>query len=207
MDSGPNFIPRLLLLSLLVASIPITASQTVADTKPSPSPPSDSDLCNGVFVSYTHTKGSKIPPNDSANQPYRFESAITVLNNGRDELKSWRVFVKFAHREILVSASDAVLSDGSSFPVSVENGTVFAGYPSSDLKSAIQTAGDVTQMQARVELVGTQFGVAPPNVPLPKNITLATDGWKCPKATQKGINILPMPSPSPSSSGILIKLY
>lgn len=90
-----------------------------------------------------------------------------------------------------MSASNAVLSDGSSLPVSVENGTVFAGYPSSDLKSAIQTAGDVTQMQARIELVGTQFGVAPPNVPLPKNITLATDGWKCPKATQKGSILVP----------------
>ncbi|VYS62869.1 unnamed protein product [Arabidopsis thaliana] len=191
MDSAPNFIPRLLLLSLLIISILLGSSQSDANTtNPSPSPPSDSDLCNGVFVSYTHTKGSKIPPNDTANQPYRFESVITVLNHGRDELKSWRVFVKFAHREILVSASNAVLSDGSSLPVSVENGTVFAGYPSSDLKSAIQTAGDVTQMQARVELVGTQFGVAPPNVPLPKNITLATDGWKCPKATQKGTNVL-----------------
>lgn len=69
----------------------------------------------------------------------------------------------------------------------MENGTVFAGYPSSDLKSAIQTAGDVTQMQASVELVGTQFGVAPPSVPLPKNISLVTDGWKCPRATQRGI--------------------
>lgn len=184
MALAPNFIPPLLLLSLLIVSIPLTSSQSDANT--TNPPPSDSDLCNGVFVSYTYTKGSKIPPNDTANQPYRFESVITVLNHGRDELKSWRVFVKFAHREILVSASNAVLSDGSSLPVSVENGTVFAGYPSSNLKSAIQTAGDVTQMQARVELVGTQFGVAPPNVPLPKNITLAIDGWKCPKATQKG---------------------
>lgn len=192
MDLAPNFTPWLLLLSLLLVSIPLTSSQSDSDTNPSPSPPSDSDLCNGVFVSYTHTKGSKIPPNDSTNQPYRFESVITVLNNGREELKSWSVFVKFAHREILVSATNAVLSDGSSLPVSVENGTVFSGYPSSDLKSAIQTAGDVTQMQARVELVGTQFGVAPPNVPLPKNITLATDGWKCPKATQKGKSQKPL---------------
>ncbi|ESQ55845.1 hypothetical protein EUTSA_v10024623mg [Eutrema salsugineum] len=200
-------IHRLLLLSVLVATIPLTASQSEPNTSPaSPSPPPDSDLCNGVFVSYTHTKGSKIPPTDSTNQPYRFESLITVLNNGHDELKSWRVFVKFAHREILVSASNAVLSDGSSLPARVGNGTVFAGYPSSDLKSAIQTAGDVTQMQARVELVGTQFGVAPPNVPLPTNLTLATDGWKCPKATQKGKNVLQvccMPDPDYENSDII----
>ena len=111
---------------------------------------------------------------------------ITVLNNGRDELKSRLVFVGFAHKEILVSASNAILEDGSSLPVSVENGTTFAGYPAADLKSAIMTAGDVTQMEARVELVGTQFGVAPPDVPLPKNITLVNDGWSCPKATQRG---------------------
>lgn len=205
MDSAPNFILLpLLLLSLLAASIPLAASQSAADTNTSS--PSDSDLCNGVFVSYTHTKGTKIPPNDSADQPYRFESVVTVLNNGRDELKSWRVFVKFSHREILVSASNAVLSDGSSLPLSVENGTVFAGYPSSDLKSAIQTAGDVTQMQASVELVGTQFGVAPPSVPLPKNISLVTDGWKCPRATQKGKNVLQvccMPDPDFNNTEII----
>ncbi|KAJ4871364.1 COBRA-like protein 8 [Raphanus sativus] len=52
------------------------------------------------------------------------------------------------------------------------------------------TAGDITQMEARVELVGTQFGVAPPGVPLPKNITLLNDGWSCPKANKLGDNVL-----------------
>ncbi|KAG7577538.1 COBRA plant [Arabidopsis thaliana x Arabidopsis arenosa] len=185
MGLTPNFISWILLLSLFTA-ISITSSQPNAPPPRSP----DSDLCNGVFVSYTYSTGTKIKPNDTKNQPYRFESEITVLNNGRDELKSWRVFVEFAHREILVSATNAVLSDGSSLPVSVENGTIFAGFPSADLKSAIMTAGDVTQMQARVKLVGTQFGVAPPNVPLPKNITLVNDGWSCPKPTQQGRNVL-----------------
>ncbi|CAN8269215.1 unnamed protein product [Cochlearia groenlandica] len=177
-------IPLILLLSLL---LPLTSSQQ-PNAPPRISP--DSNLCNGVFLSYTYQTGTKIKPNDTKNQPYRFESAITVLNNGRDELKSWRVFVDFVHREILVSATNAVLADGSSFPVSVENGTVFSGYPTADLKSAIMTAGDIAQMEARVELVGTQFGVAPPNIPLPNNITLVNDGWFCPKPSQRGRNVL-----------------
>ncbi|XP_010504747.1 PREDICTED: COBRA-like protein 8 [Camelina sativa] len=185
MGLTPNFISWILLLSLFT-TIPLTSSQPQAPPPLSP----DANLCNGVFVSYVYSTGTKIKPNDTKNQPYRFESAITVLNNGRDELKSWRVFVKFAHREILVSATNAVLSDGSSLPVSVENGTIFSGFPSADLKSAIMTAGDVAQMEARVELVGTQFGVAPPRVPLPKNITLVNDGWSCPKPTQRGGNVL-----------------
>ncbi|KFK39029.1 hypothetical protein AALP_AA3G191400 [Arabis alpina] len=185
MGLTPKKFPWFLLCSLFTA-ISLTSSQPNAPPPLSP----DADLCNGVFVSYTYNTGSKIKPNDTKNQPYRFESEIAVVNNGRDELKSWLVFVGFSNREILVSASNAVLSDGSSFPVSVENGTTFAGYPSADLKSAIMTAGDVTQMQARVELVGTQFGLAPPNTPLPNNITLVNEGWLCPKATQRGRNVL-----------------
>ncbi|CAD5323300.1 unnamed protein product [Arabidopsis thaliana] len=195
-----NFILWILLSSLFTA-IQLTSSQ-----RNTPPPRSkDADLCNGVFVSYTYLTGTKIKPNDTKNQPYRFESEITVLNNGRDELKSWQVFVKFAHREILVSATNAVLSDGSSLPASVENGTIFAGFPSADLKTAIMTAGDVTQMEARVELVGTQFGVAPPSVPLPKNITLVNDGWSCPKPTQQGSNVLQVcctPNPNITTSKI-----
>ncbi|XP_006406797.2 COBRA-like protein 8 [Eutrema salsugineum] len=181
----PKLVPWILLLSLFTA-ISLTSSQPNAPPTISP----DANRCNGVFVSYTYSTGSDIKPNDTKNQPYRFESVITVLNNARDELKSWRVFVGFAHQEILVSATNSVLGDGSSLPASVGNGTTFVGYPTADLKSAIMTAGDVTQMQARVELVGTQFGVAPPNVPLPKNITLVNDGWKCPKPTQQGKNVL-----------------
>ncbi|KAK2995799.1 hypothetical protein RJ640_026566 [Escallonia rubra] len=56
---------------------------------------------------------------------------------------------KPAHDEYLVSASNAVLADGSSVPGLVGNGTVFVGYPSGDLKTGIETAGDLTQMSAR----------------------------------------------------------
>ncbi|XP_028788678.1 COBRA-like protein 7 [Neltuma alba] len=146
--------------------------------------------CNGILLSYAYTGGTRLPPNvsDPKQQPYRFESTITVLNNGLDELKSWKVFVGFQHNEFLVSASNAVLGDGTSLPAGVGNGTVFAGYPMTDLKTAVETAGDLTQMQGQIDLVGTVFGVAPPNVPMPANITLANDGFVCRKPTGQGKN-------------------
>lgn len=79
-----------------------------------------------------------------------------------------------------------MLADGNSFPGSVGNGTVFAGYPNPDLKTGIETAGDLTQMSVQVGLVGTQFGVAPPNAPMPENISLVNDGWVCPKPSMQG---------------------
>ena len=177
-----SFIFNLILL-LLFTIIPFSISQS-ADA---PSPASDS--CNGVFLSYTHTAGERLPPNlksDPKRQPYRFEATLTVLNNGLDDLKSWRVFVGFQHDEYLVSASNAVLADGNSLPGPVGNGTVFAGFPTTDLKTAIETAGDLNQMRAEVKLVGTQFGVASPSVPMPKNISLANDGFVCPKLNTQG---------------------
>lgn len=154
----------------------------------------DAQSCNGILVSYAYTGGLRLPPNvsDSAKQPYRFESTVTVLNNGLDELKSWKVFVGFDHDELLVSASNAVLADGTTLPAAVGNGTVFAGFPMTDLKTAVETAGDLTQMQAQIELVGTVFGVAPPSVPMPKSINLANDGFLCRKSTAQG-NLLLRP--------------
>lgn len=87
----------------------------------------------------------------------------------------------------MVSASNAVLADGSSLPAEVVNGTVFAGFPMSDLKSAVETAGDLTQMEVRVGLVGTQFGVGSPDVPMPLNISLVNDGYSCHNATKQGL--------------------
>ncbi|KAJ7955179.1 COBRA-like protein [Quillaja saponaria] len=171
-----------LFVSLILSLTPVAISQLAA---PAPA----SNVCNGVFLSYVYTGGQKLPPNfksDPGKQPYRFESMLTVLNNGLDDLKAWRVYVGFQHHEYLVSASNAVLSDGTSFPAGVGNGTVFSGYPATDLKTAIETAGDLTQMQVQIKLLGTQFGVASPNVPMPSNITLANDGFLCPKPTAPG---------------------
>ncbi|KAH8489123.1 hypothetical protein Peur_059288 [Populus x canadensis] len=149
-------------------------------------PPPPNSTCNDVFVSYTYNRGRSIPPFDPTNQAYRFESTVTVLNNGRDELKSWRVYVGFQYKERLTSATNAVLADGTPLPGFVGNGTEFVGFPATDLKTAIDTAGDLTQMEVRVELVGTQFGVGDPGIPLPNNLTLVNDGYTCPAATTQG---------------------
>ncbi|KAJ0910440.1 hypothetical protein HanRHA438_Chr06g0252321 [Helianthus annuus] len=153
--------------SLTFISIPTTLSQ----------PPT----CNGISISYTHNSGFQIPPTvtNSGDQPYNFQSTLTLTNAAADRLNSWRVFIGFQHREVLVSASNAVLADGTSFPANVSGGAVFAGFPVTDLKTAVETAGDFNQMQARVQLVGTQFGVAPPNASLPANMYLVNDGFLC----------------------------
>ena len=77
-----------------------------------------------------------------------------------------------------------MLDDGSLLPANVGNGTVFSGFPERDLKTAVETAGYLPQMRAQVQLVGTQFGVADPDVPLPSTITLANDGFSCPNPTK-----------------------
>ncbi|CAK9185814.1 unnamed protein product [Ilex paraguariensis] len=160
------------LILIVSISVPSSLSQ-----------PTNNSVCNGILITYVFNLGYPIPPfllpSDSTNQPYRFQSTLTVLNTGLEEFKSWRVFVKFQHREFLVSASNAVLADGTSLPVDVSNGTILAGFPVTDLKSAVQTAGDYNQMQARVELVGTQYGIGAPAVPLPSTITLGNDGFLC----------------------------
>ncbi|KAK2965220.1 hypothetical protein RJ640_019975 [Escallonia rubra] len=163
-------------LSILITTFTVSQSQNPADS------------CNGIFISYVYNSGFGIPPNltDLTAQPYNFQSTLTVLNNGLEELKSWRVFVGFQHKEYLVSASQAVLADGTSLPAEVGNGTVFSGFPATDLKSAVQTAGDINQMRARVDLVGTQFGA--PEFPMPTNISLANDGFSCSPQSKLGNN-------------------
>ncbi|CAJ1963294.1 unnamed protein product [Sphenostylis stenocarpa] len=144
--------------------------------------------CNGIFVSYVYTGGERLPPNLSnvTEQPYRFESTLTVLNNGLEELKSWKVFVGFQHSEWLVSASNAVLADGTSLPSAVGNGTIFSGSTVRDLKTAVATAGDLNQMQIQVEMVGSLLGVAPPSVPMPRSVTLSNDGFVCGQPSGEG---------------------
>ncbi|KAK2999433.1 LOW QUALITY PROTEIN: hypothetical protein RJ639_023386 [Escallonia herrerae] len=87
-------------------------------------------------------------------------------------------------QELLVSATNAVLVDGNEVPSPVgTNGTYLSGYPQTDLKTSIETAGDLTQIQVQVQLSGTQFGIKPPGSPMPKTIRLANDGFKCPAPT------------------------
>lgn len=174
-------------LLLLSTSTTTAAANSSAPATNASAPAPASDSCNGVYLSYAYISGEELKPTlTPANQPYSFKSTIIVLNNGLDVLKSWKVFVGFQHGEYLVSASNAVLDDGNSIPGYVSNGTIFAGYPNSDLSTAILTAGDATQTTAQIDLVGTQFGVGKPDVPMPTNISLAMDGWLCPAPTMLG---------------------
>ncbi|MCI39761.1 COBRA-like protein 7-like [Trifolium medium] len=86
----------------------------------------------------------------------------------------------------MVSASNAILADGTNIPGAVGNGTIFAGSSVIDLKTAAATAGDLTQMQVQVEIVGTTLGVAPPSVPMPSTINLANDGFICGEPASQG---------------------
>lgn len=160
------------------------------EAKPAAPPPEQND-CNGIFLSYTFISREKELPRlkNATAQSWAFKSEALILNAGSTELKAWKMFIGFHHREILVSAAGAVVMDGSDFPVDVGNGTTLAGYPMTDLKTSIETAGDINQIQATVELTGTQFGIKPPGVPMPKTIRLVNDGFKCPAPRRRGILI------------------
>ncbi|CAA0825260.1 COBRA-like protein 10 [Striga hermonthica] len=161
-------------------------SATDSDTPEAP--PKEVEHCNGIFISYSFQGREKEYPlvkNVSA-QAWSFQAMVTVLNAGSEELKSWQVFVGFQHHELLVSADGAVVVDGEGFPVRVgNNGTILAGYPQADLKTAIDTAADYTQMQVQVNLKGTMFGVSAKATPMPRALRLVNQGYKCPAATRK----------------------
>ncbi|KAM5585729.1 COBRA-like protein 10 [Rosa sericea] len=154
-----------------------------------PAPPPEQDDCDGIFLTYTFISREKEYPhkkNVSA-QAWAFKSEASILNAGSSELKAWKMYIGFQHREILVSADGAVMVDGGDFPASVgKNGTYFQGNPQTNLKNSIDTAGDVTQIQARIKLKGTQFGLPAKAIPMPKTIRLVNDGYKCPAPRIRG---------------------
>lgn len=156
--------------------------------KSPPAPPPAENDCNGIFLSYTFMSRTRVYPfiKNVTAQPWAFKSIATVLNAGMHPLQSWKIFIGFQNQEILVSASNAVSADGDEFPAPVVNGTILSGYPQADLKTAIQTAGDLAQIQAQIELSGTQFGIRPPGYPMPRTIRLVNDGYKCPKPKRRG---------------------
>ncbi|KAA8523718.1 hypothetical protein F0562_010141 [Nyssa sinensis] len=145
-------------------------------------PPPEQQSCNGIYLTYNFESREKEYPlvKNASAQSWAFKSTATVVNTGSNELKAWKIFIGFQHEEILVSAGGAVVVDAEDFPAHVGNGTYLVGYPQTDLKTAIDTAGDFNQIQANIEMTGTQFGVKPPGVPMPKTIKLVNDGYKCP---------------------------
>lgn len=163
------------------------AADADPDAEAEPAPPPAYDACNGVFLSYTFLYREKELPHvkNVTAQSWAFKSIASILNAGTEELKAWKIFIGFQHREILISASGAVNMNGDDFPAPVGNGTYLSGYPQSDLKTAIETAGDMTQIQVEIELLGTMFGLKPTQTPMPKTIRLENDGYKCPAPTKK----------------------
>lgn len=146
-------------------------------------PPPAQENCDGVFVTYAFDNREREYPfvKNVTAQAWAFTSMLTVVNTGLNELKSWKVHIGFQHNELLISTEGAVAVGGDGFPIKAgKNGTVLAGFPQSDLKTAIDTAGDFTQMAAQVKIKGTQFGVAAKSTPMPKTIKLLNDGYKCP---------------------------
>lgn len=79
--------------------------------------------------------------------------------------------------QILVSADDMFLESGQLMPVDVSNGTILTQIPSGILKNAIETAGDLTQIQKTFTITGTEFGVKLD--PMPLNINITQKGYNC----------------------------
>ncbi|KAJ7184014.1 hypothetical protein O6H91_Y539200 [Diphasiastrum complanatum] len=176
------------LASILLLAWCLSLNLVAGQGAPAPAPLNET--CEGVVLQYQVDTVTKIYPFLAAkdpDQPYKFESTLTLTNQGFKEVKAWQVFVGFQHREILVTAVGVVLGDGQQLPAVVGNGTTLAGFPQTDLKNSIETAGDATQITATISLTGTEFGVAPPSNPLPNNISLLNEGWKCglPISSQK----------------------
>lgn len=178
-----------LALSLLLLCSDSSGQDYDAPREEEEKPPPEQDICDGIFLSYVLIEREKEYPHvkNATAQAWSFKSQVTVLNAGTDELKAWKVLIKFQHDEFLVDTSGAVIVDGDDLPAKAsKNGTLFEGYPMADLKTSVETAGDVNQIQAQIHITGTVFGVKPPGVPMPKTIRLENEGFKCPKIKTRG---------------------
>ncbi|XP_019458562.1 PREDICTED: COBRA-like protein 10 [Lupinus angustifolius] len=180
-----------------------TAAQAV-----SAKPDLELDSCDGIFLTYTLVSREKEYPHvkNVAKQAWAFKSMATLMNVGDEELKDWKMYIGFQHKEILVSADGAVPIDAEEdFPTSVGNGTTLAGNPVTDLKTAIETASDFNQMSVKVQMSGTQFGLGKGGKPMPKSIKLVNDGFKCPAATRKGSRMSVCCKKDPKAKAKLLK--
>ncbi|XP_052161178.1 COBRA-like protein 7 [Oryza glaberrima] len=172
---------------LFAAAVFLVAAAQAQPTTPPPPPPPEMD-CNGILLTYNLDRRDKIRPfvaaPDADAQPYSFRATATVLNSGTRALRSWTLRLTFHHREILVQLDGAVLTSGADLPynTTADNATSFSGYPQTDLLTPIATAGDLTKIQATLNLVGTLFAGPPPYVPLPSALSLADPSYTCPPA-------------------------
>ncbi|CAN1242802.1 COBRA-like protein 10 [Linum perenne] len=155
-------------------------------------PPPGLATCNGIFLSYAFTSREREFPHvkNVTAQAWAFKSTASIYNTGEDELKAWQMFIGFHNREILVSADGGALVDGDELPIAIGKGATFVGTTMPDLKSSIETAGDLTQISAQIVISGTQFGLNAKAIPMPKNIKIMNDGFKCPAPKRKGKNYM-----------------
>ncbi|CAN6325474.1 unnamed protein product [Urochloa humidicola] len=180
-----------LVLLLLAGLAAAQRGTTPAAAAPAPDPG-----CNGIQLTYNFQDRTKIRPfvSDRNKQPYSFRANATVLNSGTRPLRSWAVLVEFAHGEILVGVDGAVLTGGGEMPYNTTedagNATSFSGYPQTDLLAPIATAGDLSQIQASVGIVGTVFAGPKPFVPLPTKLSLDNPDYACPAARNVTANVL-----------------
>ncbi|KAK3147494.1 hypothetical protein QOZ80_3BG0283050 [Eleusine coracana subsp. coracana] len=189
-------LPQAVVLALLLLAGPAAAQRTPTTPAAAPSPEPD---CNGILLTYELQQRTKIRPfvTDRNKQPYAFRANATVLNSGTRPLKSWALLVTYAHDEILVGVDGAVLTGGGEMPYNTTddagNATSFSGYPQTDLLTPIATAGDLSQIQASVGIVGTVFA-GPPGTrdfqPLPTLLSLDDVAYDCPKASNRSSRIL-----------------
>ncbi|XP_075669753.1 COBRA-like protein 10 [Castanea sativa] len=186
------FYVTLLLAVLFCYTFEVSYGQDYDEDPKTAAPPPEQEDCNGIFLTYTFISREKEYPHvkNVTAQAWAFKSQAIIFNAGVHELKAWKMFIGFHHNEILVTATGAILVDSTDFPAPVGNGTYLVGYPTADLKTAIETAGDETQIQVVVDLTGTQFGVKPPGVPMPKTIRLENDGYKCPAPHRRGASVM-----------------
>ncbi|CAN6320288.1 unnamed protein product [Urochloa humidicola] len=186
--------PHAVVLGLLLLA-GLAAAQRGTPT-PAAAAPAPDPGCNGIQLTYNFQSRTKIRPfvSDRNKQPYAFRANATVLNSGTRPLKSWAVLIEFAHGEILVGVDGAVLTGGGEMPynttVDAGNATSFSGYPQTDLLTPIATAGDLSQIQASVGIVGTLFGGPDPFDPLPTKLSLDNPDYACPAARNVTAGVL-----------------
>ncbi|KAJ9562605.1 hypothetical protein OSB04_007765 [Centaurea solstitialis] len=173
---------------LLLFQICINKAQDEGNQPAKVAFPKEVDTCNGIFLLYTFDSRQKEYPRlkNATAQSWAFKSQLAVINAGTTELKSWQAYIGFQHDEILVSVDGAMPLNAEEFPMRLgKNGTHLIGYPHADLKTAIDTAGDLPQMSSLVKIKGTMFGVRLGGNIMPTNIKLENEGFKCPKAKTK----------------------
>lgn len=178
----------ILLIILIFNNFEKCKAQDYGDEEAPPPPPPQQDNCDGIVLSYTFNGREKLYPHlkNASAQAWSFEAQFSITNQASIELKAWQASVTFQYHELLVSVDGATVLGGDGFPFRVgKNATVFVGYPMTDLKTAIETAGDESQIQVLINIKGTMFGLKKGD-PMPKNIKLANPGYKCPAAKRRG---------------------